>query len=55
MEQGPDAGRHRGWATSACLLEKDVPFQIQPVDLSKDEHKSPSFLKLYLSSKDAKI
>jgi glutathione S-transferase len=23
-----------------------VPFQIQPVDMSKGEHKSPSFLKL---------
>jgi hypothetical protein len=31
---------------AACLLEKDVPFQIQPVDMSKGEHKSPSFLKL---------
>jgi hypothetical protein len=39
-------GRHKGWVTSAYLLEKDVPFQIQPVDLSKDEHKSLSFLKL---------
>jgi hypothetical protein len=31
---------------AACLLEKDVPFQIEPVDMSKGEHKSPSFLKL---------
>ncbi|KAK3148443.1 hypothetical protein QOZ80_3BG0295170 [Eleusine coracana subsp. coracana] len=31
---------------AACLLEKDVPFQIQQVDMSKGEHKSPSFLKL---------
>lgn len=31
---------------AACLLEKDVPFQLQPVDMSKGEHKSPSFLKL---------
>ena len=31
---------------AACLLEKDVPFQIEPVDMSKGKHKSPSFLKL---------
>uniref|UniRef100_A0A0A9FTC3 glutathione transferase n=1 Tax=Arundo donax TaxID=35708 RepID=A0A0A9FTC3_ARUDO len=31
---------------AACLLEKDVPFQLEPVDMSKGEHKSPSFLKL---------
>lgn len=31
---------------AACLLEKDVPFELQPVDMSKGEHKSPSFLKL---------
>uniref|UniRef100_A0A0E0CUS6 glutathione transferase n=1 Tax=Oryza meridionalis TaxID=40149 RepID=A0A0E0CUS6_9ORYZ len=31
---------------AACLLEKDVPFQVEPVDMSKGEHKSPSFLKL---------
>ncbi|KAF7055823.1 hypothetical protein CFC21_063303 [Triticum aestivum] len=31
---------------AACLLEKDVPFQLEAVDMSKGEHKSPSFLKL---------
>ncbi|KAF7050961.1 hypothetical protein CFC21_059253 [Triticum aestivum] len=31
---------------AACLLEKDVAFQLEAVDMSKGEHKSPSFLKL---------
>ena len=31
---------------AACLMEKDMPFELQPVDMSKGEHKSPSFLKL---------
>ncbi|CAN1747948.1 Glutathione S-transferase [Linum perenne] len=30
----------------ACLIEKDVPFQLVPVDMSKGEHKKPEFLKL---------
>ncbi|XP_057967153.1 glutathione S-transferase F9-like [Malania oleifera] len=29
-----------------CLVEKDIPFEIVPVDLVKGEHKSPEFLKL---------
>ena len=29
-----------------CLLEKDVPFQLINVNMSKGEHKSPEFLKL---------
>ncbi|KAG6585517.1 Glutathione S-transferase F8, chloroplastic [Cucurbita argyrosperma subsp. argyrosperma] len=30
----------------ACLLEKDVPFQISPVNMAKKEHKSPEYLKI---------
>ncbi|KAJ6827542.1 glutathione S-transferase F11-like [Iris pallida] len=30
----------------ACLLEKEVDFQLLPVDMSKGQHKSPDFLKL---------
>lgn len=30
----------------ACLLEKDVQFQLIPVNMSKGEHKSPDFLKI---------
>ena len=29
-----------------CLLEKEVEFEIVPVDLTKGEHKAPEFLKL---------
>nr|BAM14585.1 putative glutathione S-transferase [Cyclamen persicum x Cyclamen purpurascens] len=30
----------------ACLLEKDVPFQLINVDMAKAEHKKPDFLKI---------
>ncbi|KAJ4848139.1 hypothetical protein Tsubulata_041635 [Turnera subulata] len=30
----------------ACLIEKDVDFQLLPVDMSKGEHKMPDFLKI---------
>ncbi|KAK0576712.1 hypothetical protein LWI29_022266 [Acer saccharum] len=30
----------------ACLLEKDVQFQLAPIDLSKGEQKKPEFLKM---------
>ncbi|EYU34184.1 hypothetical protein ABFS82_03G030900 [Erythranthe guttata] len=30
----------------ACLLEKDVPFQLQPVNMAKGEHKKPDYLKI---------
>ncbi|XP_022772123.1 glutathione S-transferase F8, chloroplastic-like [Durio zibethinus] len=30
----------------ACLLEKDVQFQLIPINMSKGEHKSPDFLKI---------
>ncbi|KAJ9673428.1 hypothetical protein PVL29_023160 [Vitis rotundifolia] len=30
----------------ACLLEKDVNFQLIPVDMSKGEHKKPDYLKI---------
>ncbi|EOY15156.1 Ubiquitin-like superfamily protein isoform 3 [Theobroma cacao] len=30
----------------ACLLEKDVQFQLIPVNMFKGEHKSPDFLKI---------
>ncbi|TXG51978.1 hypothetical protein EZV62_021147 [Acer yangbiense] len=30
----------------ACLLEKDVQFQLTPIDLSKGEQKKPEFLKM---------
>ncbi|MBA0860657.1 hypothetical protein Goshw_019812 [Gossypium schwendimanii] len=30
----------------ACLIEKDVQFQLIPVNMSKGEHKSPDFLKI---------
>ncbi|KAK8624445.1 hypothetical protein V6N13_065790 [Hibiscus sabdariffa] len=30
----------------ACLIEKDVPFQLIPVNMAKGEHKSPDFLKI---------
>ncbi|KAJ0966920.1 hypothetical protein J5N97_023837 [Dioscorea zingiberensis] len=31
----------------ACLLEKEVDFQLLPVDMSKGQHRSPDFLKLH--------
>jgi len=31
----------------ACLLEKDVQFQLIPVNMAKGEHRSPDFLKLH--------
>ncbi|KAK7376667.1 hypothetical protein VNO80_02081 [Phaseolus coccineus] len=31
----------------ACLLEKDVQFQLIPVNMAKGEHRSPEFLKLH--------
>lgn len=31
----------------ACLLEKDVNFQLLPVNMSKGEHRTPEFLKLH--------
>ncbi|KAK7384952.1 hypothetical protein VNO78_30655 [Psophocarpus tetragonolobus] len=31
----------------ACLLEKDVEFQLIPVNMSKGEHKKPQFLKIH--------
>ncbi|XP_015887675.3 glutathione S-transferase [Ziziphus jujuba] len=30
----------------ACILEKDVQFQLIPVNMSKGEHKKPDFLKI---------
>lgn len=30
----------------ACLVEKDVPFQLVTVNMSKAEHKSPEYLKI---------
>uniref|UniRef100_A0A804HRQ1 glutathione transferase n=2 Tax=Musa acuminata TaxID=4641 RepID=A0A804HRQ1_MUSAM len=30
----------------ACLLEKEMPFQLLPIHLPKAQHKSPDFLKL---------
>nr|ANH58196.1 glutathione S-transferase [Dracaena cambodiana] len=30
----------------ACLLEKDIQFQLVPVDMAKGQHKSPDFLKI---------
>ncbi|KAF3446847.1 hypothetical protein FNV43_RR12027 [Rhamnella rubrinervis] len=30
----------------ACLIEKDVDFQVIPVNMSKGEHKKPEFLKM---------
>ncbi|OWM80959.1 glutathione S-transferase-like [Punica granatum] len=30
----------------ACLLEKDVEFQLVPVNMSKGDHKSPDYLKI---------
>jgi glutathione S-transferase len=30
----------------ACLLEKNVDFQLIPVNMSKGEHKKPDFLKI---------
>ncbi|KAL8514869.1 hypothetical protein ACS0TY_013814 [Phlomoides rotata] len=30
----------------ACLLEKDVPFQLLPVNMAKGEHKKPQYLKI---------
>ena len=30
----------------ACLFEKDVEFQLVPVDMAKGQHKSPDFLKI---------
>lgn len=31
---------------AACLIEKDVDFQLIPVDMSKGEHRKPDFLKI---------
>ncbi|XP_078448223.1 glutathione S-transferase F8, chloroplastic-like [Wolffia australiana] len=31
----------------ACLLEKEVDFQLIPVDMAKRQHKSPDYLKLH--------
>ncbi|KAK9943996.1 hypothetical protein M0R45_009582 [Rubus argutus] len=30
----------------ACLLEKEVPYQLIPVNMSKGEHKMPEYLKI---------
>ncbi|KAF9621753.1 hypothetical protein IFM89_027607 [Coptis chinensis] len=30
----------------ACLIEKDVPFQLIPVNMAKGQHKSPDYLKI---------
>ncbi|KAG8378010.1 hypothetical protein BUALT_Bualt08G0093600 [Buddleja alternifolia] len=30
----------------ACLLEKDVPFQLLPVNMAKGEHKKPDYLNI---------
>ncbi|KAL6215802.1 hypothetical protein ACLB2K_015230 [Fragaria x ananassa] len=30
----------------ACLLEKEVPYQLIPVNMAKGEHKKPEFLKI---------
>ncbi|KAL6212739.1 hypothetical protein ACLB2K_017957 [Fragaria x ananassa] len=30
----------------ACLLEKEVPYQLIPVNMAKGEHKKPKFLKI---------
>ncbi|TKY57595.1 Glutathione S-transferase F8 [Spatholobus suberectus] len=30
----------------ACLHEKDIPFQLIPINMSKGEHKKPDFLKI---------
>ncbi|KAI4366282.1 hypothetical protein MLD38_022176 [Melastoma candidum] len=30
----------------ACLIEKDVQYQLLPINLSKGEHKSPDYLKI---------
>ncbi|CAA0812452.1 Glutathione S-transferase F9 [Striga hermonthica] len=30
----------------ACLVEKDVPFQVLPVNMAKGEHKKPEYLKI---------
>ncbi|KAJ9545905.1 hypothetical protein OSB04_025612 [Centaurea solstitialis] len=29
-----------------CLLEKDVPFQLLPINMAKGEHKKPDYLKI---------
>lgn len=29
-----------------CLIEKEIEFEVVPVDLSKGEHKDPEYLKL---------
>ncbi|CAJ2675810.1 glutathione S-transferase chloroplastic-like [Trifolium pratense] len=31
----------------ACLNEKDIPFQLIPLNMSKGEHKNPHFLKIH--------
>lgn len=31
----------------ACLIEKDVPFQLLPVNMAKGEHRSPDYLKIH--------
>lgn len=33
----------------ACLLEKEVPYQLIPVNMAKGEHKKPEFLKIQVS------
>ncbi|CAJ2675811.1 unnamed protein product [Trifolium pratense] len=32
----------------ACLNEKDIPFQLIPLNMSKGEHKNPHFLKIHV-------
>lgn len=34
----------------ACLLEKDVEFQLVPVNMAKGEHKNPDYLKIQVLS-----
>lgn len=34
----------------ACLLEKDVEFQLIPINMSKGEHKKPDFLRMQVLS-----
>lgn len=33
----------------ACLLEKDVPFHLLPVNMAKGEHKKPEYLKIQVN------
>lgn len=34
----------------ACLIDKEIEFEVVPIDLLKGEHKSPDFLKLQVFS-----